>query len=273
MKLFKSILIIVLLSVFVMAKGQDDGSLLDQIDFRDTTLIEGDFMWQTIAEYITEMQNSDSDPKNQGYMMILAADNVLGKCVVSYPMYLAVYQYLISGFSELGATVVVDYLVRMPYLEYLNPSEEQRQAVVSVSEAYERVKIGSEAPDIHAITINNLEFTLSSVKAHYTVILFWSYSCPHCRSLVKELGELSKTHDDIAIVTVNVSGDLRQVKRLLRKAGLKKQYNIRDGQGWNSPIVEAYAVDMTPSLFLIDENKIIIAKPFDIEELINTIEL
>lgn len=273
MKVFKSLVIIVLLSVFSMARGQADDSLLDKIDFNDTTLIASDFMWETIAEYITQAQTSTPDTKNQMYMMILAADNVLSRSVTSFPMYQAVYQYLIGGFSELGANMVVDYLVRMPYLEYLSPSDEQRAEIVAISESYQRVKIGMQSPDIQAVTIDNLEFTLSKIEAKNTVILFWSYSCPHCRELVKELGDQVKDYDDIAIVTVCVSMDFKKVKRLLKKAGLKKQYNICDGKGWDSPIVEDFAVDMTPSLLLLDTNKIIIAKPFDIKEIINILEL
>ena len=273
MKVFKSLVIIVLLSVFSMVRGQADDSLLDKIDFNDTTLIAGDFMWETIAEYITQAQTSTPDPKNQMYMMILAADNVLSRCVSSYPMYMAVYQYLIGGFSELGANMMVDYLVRMPYLEYLNLSNEQRDAITAVAESYKRVKIGMQSPDIQIVTIDNLEFTLSKIEAKNTVILFWSYSCPHCRELVKELGNLVKDYDDIAIVTVCVSTDFKKVKRLLKKAGLKKQYNICDGKGWDSPIVEDFAVDMTPSMLLLDTNKIIIAKPFDIKEVINILDL
>ena len=273
MKYIKSLTIIVLIIVFSTMKGQFNDALLDKIDFNDTTLIAGDFMWKTIAEYLTEAQESDANPKNQSYNLILAADNVMSRSVTSYQMYVAVYQYLLSGFSELGNNMVVDYLVRMPYLEYLDINEEQRNTIMGVSEAHNRVKIGDKAPEIHAVTIKKLEFTLSSVKARNTVILFWSYSCPHCRDLIRELGEFASSNADVAIVTVNVSGDLRQVKRLLKKSGLKNQYNICDGKGWDSPIVDAFAVDMTPSLFLLDENKIIVAKPFDIEEVINRIGL
>lgn len=273
MKRFKSLIIIVLLLVVSIAKGQADDSLLDRIDFSDTTMIQGDLMWETIAEYITQAQNSDTNLKNQMYNMILAADNVLSKTVVSYDMYLAVYQYLISGFSELGANMIVDYLVRMPYVEYLNIDETQRNEIEAVAESYNWVKIGKKAPDIQSNTIDKLEFTLSQIKTKYTVILFWSYLCPHCRDLVIELGELAKNNPDVSIVTVNVSGELKDVKRLLKKAGLKKQYNICDGLGWNSPIVDDYAVDMTPSLYLLDENKILISKPFDIDDVINSVKL
>ena len=273
MKLVKSLIIIVLMSVFSVVKGQSDASLLDRIDFNDTTLIEGDFMWQTIAEYLTGAQNSNTNPKNQMYIMIMAADNVLSRSITSYEMYLAVYQYLISGYSELGANMVVDYLVRMPYLEYLNPTDEQRNAILSVAESYQRVKIGMQSPDIQSNTINKLEFTLSKIQAKYTVILFWSYNCPHCHELVKELGQLSKENKDVAIVTVCVSSDLKKVKQAIKKAGLKKQYNICDGKGWDSPIIEDFAIDMTPSMILLDENGVIISKPFDIEELRESIKL
>ena len=273
MKLHKSLIIIVLVSAFSFAKGQSDELLLDKIDFNDTTLIEGGFMWETIAEYITQAQESDADPKNQMYNLILAADNVLGRSVTSYQMYVAVYQYLLSGFSELGANAIVDYLVRMPYLESLNANEEQRNSIISIAESYERVKIGLQSPEIQCITVFDKEFDLYDIDKKYTIILFWSYSCPHCRDLISELGRLTSEKNDVAIVTVNVSGDFKQVKKLLKKAGLKKQYNVCDGKGWNSEIVEDYAVNMTPSLFLLDKDKIIISKPFDLEEITNSVEL
>ena len=258
MKSIKILIIIVLMSVVFVAKGQTDDALLDRIDFNDTTLIHSDFMWETIAEYITKAQN--------GYDMILATDNVLSRSVTSYTMYSAVYQYLISGFNELGVTMVVDYLIRMPHLEYLNPTDEQRDEITKIAESYLRVRIGEQSPDIQFNTIDKFENTLSKIESKNTIILFWSYSCPHCRDMLFELGKLIKNNKDLAVVTVCVSGDLKEVKRMLRKAGLRKQFNICDGMGWNSPIVEAYAVDMTPSLFLLDENKVLIAKPFDIEE-------
>ena len=105
------------------------------------------------------------------------------------------------------------------------------------------------------------------------MILFWSYSCPHCHELLQELADFAKENKNFAIVTVNVSGEMRKVKRLLRKLGLKKHYNICDGQGWNSPIVADYAVDMTPSMFLLDKDKTIIGKPFNIDDIINSVEL
>ena len=262
-----------LFAIVNMAMGQSEKSVLDRIDFNDTTMIEGDFLWQTIADYITSEQNKATDPNSQTYNMILAADNVLSRSCTSFVMYKAVYQYLINGFYELGATKVVDYMIRMPYLEYLDTNDAERDEIMSMASQYDRVKIGFQAPDIHAKTINNLEITLSEIKSKNTLVFFWSYSCPHCREMIKELGKLAQKDKNLTIITVNVSGKLKRIKRLLKKSGLNDAYNIYDGKGWDSPIVEDYAVDMTPSLFLLDENKILIAKPFDIEEVIKLIGL
>lgn len=272
MKYFKSLIIILLLAVANVAVGQVEESILDRIDFSDTTMINNDFMWETIAEYITTEQHKSVSYDSQMYNMILAADDILSRSCTSYDMYKAVYQFLIYGFSELRAYTVVDYMMSMPYLKNVASEQRQYDEMKNIASQYERVKIGSKASDIQSNTIKKLEFTLSEIKAQKIVIFFWSYSCPHCRDMIKELGNIMAKHQDVAIVTVCVSTELKQVKRLLRKSHLDKAYNICDGLGWNSPIVNDYAVEMTPSMFLLDENMIILAKPFDIVELNTLLE-
>lgn len=263
----KSLIIIVLLSAFSMTRAQMNDALLEKINFNDTTLINTEFLDSTLAEYIDSAQNQELSAEGQMYNYILAADNVLKNCT-TYPMYKYVYQYLINGFSDLGANLVVDYMIRLPYLEYLGADDEQLNEIINIAEAYNRVKIGCKAPDIECVTVDDKLFNLYEVKEKFTILLFWSYSCPHCRDLIKELTEFADKNEDVTVVTVNVSGDLKKVRRFLKKTGAIKYHNIFANEGWNSKIVENYAVDMTPSLFLLDEDKVIIAKPFDIDEII-----
>lgn len=271
MRAVKSLIVIALLFAFSNVRGQGNDVLLEKIDFSDTTLIDSDFMRMTIAEYIDSSQTPDMSERDRMYSMILAADNILGRCVSSFPMYRFVYQYLIYGFSELGLNSVIDYMIHVPYLAVLNADEEQRAEIINLAMSYERVKIESKAPDIQAVTINRRDFKLYDIDAEYTIILFWSYSCPHCRDLIAELSDFFGKDKSFAVVTVNVSGDLKKVKRLLKKNRLV-EYAVCDGKGWESPIVDDYAVDMTPSMFLLDKEKKILAKPFDFEELIKEIE-
>ena len=57
MKYFKTLIIIVLMLAYEAAFGQGGVAVLDEIDFNDTTMINSDFMWKTIADYITSEQN------------------------------------------------------------------------------------------------------------------------------------------------------------------------------------------------------------------------
>lgn len=272
MKTFKSLIIIVLMFVFSPLRGQTYDAFLDKIDFSDTTLIESEFMINALTDYLTQEQEKDLEPRAQMYNLILASDIILSRSVTSFAMYKFVYQYLIYGFSELGANLVIDYLMRMPYFEFVNANEEQRDEIMALAAKFERVKIGSKAPEIQSVTIFDKDLDLDKIDAVYVVVFFWSYSCPHCRDLIKELAGFSKKNKNVEIVTVCVSTDLKNVKRLLKKYRLDRHYNICDGSGWYSPIVDSYAVDETPAMFLLDKDKIILAKPFDIEELIKEIK-
>ena len=267
----KLLIIIILMSAFSLC-GQTNDAMLEKIDFNDTTLVDTDFLKVTLAEYIDSAKNPELSAEKQMYNYILATDNVLKHCM-SYPMYKFVYQYLIYGFSELGANQVVDYMVRLPYFEYLNADDEQTKEINDIAESFVRMKIGCQVPDIQSVTIENQKFDLYSIDKKYTVIVFWSYSCPHCRDLISKIGRFARENKDFAIVTVNVSGEFKKVRRLLKKAHLSECYNLFELEGWRSEVVDNYAVDTTPSMFLLDKNKIIIAKPFDIEEIVNIIEL
>ena len=272
MRKVKLLIITVLMSVFYSVKGQMNDALLEKIDFNDPALVDSDFLKATLAEYIDSANNPELSAEKQMYNYILATDNVLKQCT-SFPMYKSVFQYLIYSFSELGANLVVDYMVRLPYFEYLNADSEQTQEMNAIAEAYIRVKIGCKSPDIQSVTLEDKDFDLYDITEQYVLILFWSYSCPHCRSLISEIGRFAKEDKDFAIVTVNVSGEFKKVKRLLKKAHLNEAYNLYELKGWRSEIVENYAVDATPSMFLLDKDKVIISKPFDIEEIVNIIDL
>lgn len=217
-------------------------------------------------------QDNRNIAKVQEYDMILSADSLLSECK-DYESYKSVYQYLMYGFSELGANMVLDYMKSLPYFGFIDADENQKQEIQAIADSYDRVRIGADAPRINSMTIEGENFNLYNIESKYTIILFWSYSCPHCQDLIKELARFVKEQDDIALVTVCVSDDLKKVKRFLKKNDLGKCYNICDGQRWDSPIIDDYAVVMTPSMMLLDSEKKIILKPFDIEEILNNIEL
>jgi len=261
----KSLIIIAFLSVCSIVNGQTKYDLLNKIDFNDTTLIGTERLTSQIMDYIGDCQDTTKSARKQIYDVIYAVDDVLDRCC-SYSMYKFVYQYLIYGFSELGTNEIVDYMMRLPHIENLELNDNEYDEILAIAELYSRVKIGAKAPDIQAVTIDKKKFCLEDVKTDYVIVLFWSARCEHCRDLIKELGTYIADKHDVTLVSVCVMGNKRIAKKYMRKAKINA-VNIYDGFEWNSPIVNAYAVDATPSMFLLDEEKNIIAKPFSIEDI------
>ncbi len=253
------------MSACQFVNGQTNVVVLDEIDFSDTTLIGNEKFTSAILDYISSEQDTTKSAQNQIYDVIFAVDDVLSRCQV-FEMYKFVYQYLIFGFSELGVNQVVDYMMRLPYIETLGLNDDELDEMRDMAESYSRVKIGVKAPEIHAYTVDKREFKLENVSAEYTILMFWSANCPHCRDFISELGTYLSDKQNVAFVNVCVVGKKKVARRIMRRAKIDG-HTICDGLEWSSPIVNDYAVDMTPSLFLLDENKVIIAKPFDIEEI------
>jgi hypothetical protein len=57
------------------------------------------------------------------------------------------------------------------------------------------------------------------------------------------------------------------------RAGFETFYNLSDLQEWDGEVTISYNVYATPSMFLIDSNRKIIAKPITFLELTQSIDL
>jgi hypothetical protein len=77
---------------------------------------------------------------------------------------------------------------------------------------------------------------------------------------------------DFSMVAVSVKGDLKKIKNIVKKNKIKA-YFYHDGLEWNCPYVNDYAVTATPSFYLLDNEKKILFKPFDFEELVEFVNI
>jgi thiol-disulfide isomerase/thioredoxin len=118
------------------------------------------------------------------------------------------------------------------------------------------------------------QFTLHSVKAKFTVLVFWEAGCGHCKKAIPELfTDYKKLKDKgVQVVAVSILSYLEKKKwvEFVNEHGLYGWVNA-----WNPFEIkykELYDVSSTPALFLLDEDKKIIAKkigPEQLEDVIN----
>lgn len=108
---------------------------------------------------------------------------------------------------------------------------------------------------------------LYDVKADYTVLVFWDPDCGHCK---KEMPIIKGFYDTVKargveVYAVGVEQDLEKWVQYIRDNQLK-WINVTDV--WNiSQFRKYYNLTSTPQIFLLDKNKMIMAKRLGAEQL------
>lgn len=110
---------------------------------------------------------------------------------------------------------------------------------------------------------------LHNIKAKYTVVVFWDPTCSHCKV---EVPELSHYYDSvrakgvsIEVFAVGIESDVELWKKFIRDNKLK-WINVSDLYN-NTNFRNYYDIYSTPVIYLLDEQKRIIAKRLDVPKI------
>lgn len=135
--------------------------------------------------------------------------------------------------------------------------------------------LGLKAPEMKIFDIDNRPFSLyNNVNAPYTLLAFWDYNCGHCK---KEMPELVALHEKmknkgLTIIGVCTRVEIDEIKKFA------EEYKLPWTNLWDpynqSKFRDLYDIYSTPTLYLLDKDKKIIAKriaPQQVEEIINSI--
>ena len=109
---------------------------------------------------------------------------------------------------------------------------------------------------------------LNTIKSEKILIIFYASWCPHCQTLLPQIYELYKIQKEKTIEVFAVSIDTSKTDWLnfVRTYNLN-WLNVSDLKGWGGKAIFDYYVYATPTMFLIDEQLKLIAKPSSVEEL------
>lgn len=237
----------------------------DKTDFTDTMLLYSNVLTTKMIDFLSLTQQQDNNSTKAQLNFVMGLEHILSLASAKTETYIFVIQYMLQGFSQLGMMTVVDYLSELPHLNSDCLDIKNKIELEKIIAPYQKIKIGSEAPPISTSTIENEKFDLYSIESEYTILFFWSVTCPHCLEMMSDLSKFTKQHPDISFVTImigNKSDVLNNFFQTEKIAG----YHICDNLSWESPIVEDYNVFGTPTLFILDKEKTIVQKPFDMEE-------
>ena len=136
------------------------------------------------------------------------------------------------------------------------------------------VQIGSIAPDFE---IEKGIIKMSSLQSDYTLLVFWATWCPHCTQEIPEIKKVTdkfnihppseKSVTRLATIAISLDTDNAVWHKFVQENNLLAWLNTSELKGWNGEVPKKYNVYATPTMFLLDKDKKIIAKPESATEL------
>lgn len=123
----------------------------------------------------------------------------------------------------------------------------------------EQVAAGMPAPDFTATTPDGKEFRFSDVKANVKVLDFWASWCGPCRAASPEMVELYKNYKGkgLEIISFSLDNNADKWKEAIKEDGLN-WIHASDLKGWGSEVAGLYMVNAIPTVYVIDENNVIL---------------
>ena len=152
-------------------------------------------------------------------------------------------------------------------------NEERKSQLQNRLEAFKKLAVGKIAPDISIPDTNGSNVNFSDIPEDYTLVFFWASWCPHCTSMFPSLSKLYEEQKSKRweVLAVSIDSDREAWLDELRKNDFK-WINTSEVKGWNSKIANDYNIYATPTMFLLDKDRKIIAKPLTVRELVEDLK-
>ncbi|HBF88496.1 MAG TPA: hypothetical protein DDX39_07635 [Bacteroidales bacterium] len=136
-----------------------------------------------------------------------------------------------------------------------------------------RIITGQIAPDLKLKTINDEPLNLYGINSKMTILYFWNPDCGHCQIVTPELHTVYEKYKEkgIIVFAVFTEGNKEEWNKYIHEKGISDWINVYDPD-YTSKFKEVYDIMGTPIMFVLDENKRIIAKkinPSALEKIIN----
>ena len=266
----KKIIHIIALLVFAFSafpsQAQNDAmsDYWKDTDFSDTTLISSKALSDQLIGFFFSF--TDGDEQHFDSLSIAGLGFVLDKAKVNMRMYEYILEFALNGYAAMGRDKVTDYLLNYPQLAEGEIAMEEGLRLDSITEPYQKVKVGAKVPDFSGDAIDGRPYHLYDSKAKHIIVVFWSTDCEYCHDFLVQIRKNLDLRSDFELVTFALAEDKDEVTQTVKKMRLPG-YHFYDDLRWEGKAFLDFHVTSTPTVFLVDAEKTIVCKPYDWFEL------
>lgn len=257
------------------------GHYWDGVSFMDDRIIRSPFFLPRFERYYREIvpQIADTIIKDIDYKLLLARTSPeLYKFMLNWltdeyinPKYMgldAVFVHLFNKYHSKGLT------------KWLN--EKQMESINRRAYMLMANLVGEKAANLEVLNMKDKPTSLYDLEADYTVVAFWDPNCGHCKEEIPRLDSFYqaswKSHNVkvFAVLTPDEKGNvIPDWQKFIKEKNLQewthvyktKEMEEADYKAQKPGFRQLYDITMTPTVYLLDKTKNIIAKKLTLKQL------
>lgn len=230
-------------------------TFFDNMDFSNTALINSSFLIDRITDFVFYINYSDNI-KTQQKLFKQSIETVFSK-IKNDAFKKNIIEFLINQFEELKNVEIIDYLFENQYNNL--PKSFQNEVYKKEKLALLATAIGRIAPDF-SWKENGKNFKLSTLKeAKNYVLVFWGTGCSHCLNEIPKLHKLLKNKKGTKVIAFAIERNAADWTSM--KNSLPNWHHVLGLNKWENKVAQLYNINATPTYFVLDANKKIIAEP------------
>ena len=228
----------------------------DFINFEDNAMKNSNFFGEKAIEYVFYLNVSD-DVQVQNALYKNAISEVMQKVGGNNEVKSEILTSLIYAFEQFENMPLIDFVLDNFYSKL--PASFKDEAFVDEMQSKIKLAIGNKAPEI-TWEENGVQKKLSelTISENY-ILVFWSTTCSHCLQEIPKLYEFTNGNNKMHVIAVALEDNNKDYEQFTSK--LTTWTNILGLKKWENEMAHEYKINSTPTYFILDQEKRIVAKP------------
>lgn len=226
-----------------MANTADTTEIVETIDmFFEDSKDNPDFFHEIFYELYQYLKSSPSYTLQQG------AAYLANKYIAGMPELWETVEFTDKGVSH-GSVIRADYLSVKEFID---------QTALAVLMFY-RNPLDKQATDLTLRTLKNKKQSIYDLRARYTVLYFYDMNCALCSAVSDAIDKIQRRYDasDVCVAAIYTGKD-NKWKRYVKESD-RAWIDLWDRKR-ESGMFDKYDLMDVPAIYLLDENKVTLAK-------------
>lgn len=239
---------------------------LKYVDFSNPLLQSSEFLTDRVMAYIFGMS---ANPTSEFYQhQVDGLVNYIGENNAEIKM--ALLKAVWVNMVHLEESKVANYIAETYLLKLAEQAN--NEMLVKQLNIYKNTSIGAKAINFPITMEKDGEKLITSLDdlelSNHYLLIFWNVNCSHCLEQLPKIREIVDAIDEkkVKVIAYATQGESDEWREAIKK--YPHFIHVIDSETPRHYMGHEYGVELTPTFFVLDKDKKIIARPDGLDELI-----